>query len=86
MARHDDRPPPPRDPRLADRPTGRQPDPADTRAPEDADPDDLYKAIRSRPQSAVTDQTDDETEDGLDPTEEAVRRAAEDRPTRRRTP
>lgn len=84
MARQDERPAPPTDPRLRDRPTGRQPDPADVRPPEAADADELNQAIRSQPRSAVTDQTNEETEDGLDPTEEAVRHAAEDRPTRRR--
>jgi len=83
---------------LADTPTGRQAEPADERAPDDipladedqgdyrpgeAEPDDTWKAVRTRPRSEVTDRTG-ETGDGLDDTEEAVRRAAEELPPGRR--
>ncbi|MEJ8570461.1 hypothetical protein [Microbaculum marinum] len=73
--------------------TGRQDEPADVRSPDEMpepdempdetepgeyEPDDLWKATRSRPVSETTARRG-ETVDGLDDTEEAVRREAEDR-------
>ncbi len=75
-------------------PTGRQREPAVLRSPDELplddgaageaqpgemEPDEQWKSTRDRP---VSERTFDrgETADGLDPTEEAVRRQAEDRP------
>lgn len=84
--------------RPASSPTGRQREPADTRSPDempsedvDADnlrpgemqPDELWKSTRTTPASAESEDTG-ETVDGLDETDEAVRREAEEHPPGRR--
>lgn len=80
--------------RTAASPTGRQREPADLRSPDELpldddeageaqpgemEPDERWKSTRTRP---VSERTFDrgETTDGLDETEEAVRRQAEDHP------
>lgn len=80
--------------RAAATPTGRQREPADLRSPDELpldddeageskpgemEPDEQWKSTRDRP---VSERTFDrgETADGLDPTEAAVRRQAEDHP------